>query len=104
MKNCTNISTKAPPDRCCIMPCCFERLGITTKDPTNVSTAGLIGSFMMSVNDSSIWKEPVNEVVQACVRAIKKPPDLADYHNYWDCYEKIPFYLYDIVDCIYDYI
>lgn len=85
------------------MPCCFRKLGILTNDITNISTDGLINSFMMSVNNNETWKSAVTDAVRSCIAAIKHPPNPKDYQNYWDCYEKIPFYLYDVVDCCYDY-
>jgi hypothetical protein len=94
--------------RCCILSCCFKRLGILGDNITAISPEGLSSSFKMSVKNPDAWSEKIGCVVNKCTANIARQPTSTDkasdeYKNYWDCFEQIPMYFYDIVDCAYDY-
>jgi hypothetical protein len=94
--------------RCCILKCCFNRLNIFGEKPsTTVNAKALATSFIMSVADPDAWGDKIGCVVEQCVsNNVREPPadkGSDDYKNYWDCFEDIPMYFYDIVDCAYDY-
>ncbi|KAG5669298.1 hypothetical protein PVAND_017186 [Polypedilum vanderplanki] len=108
--DCTNQCTKNGKEatRCCLLSCCFKKLGIIADNSSIINTQGLINSFTMSVKNPNDWSDKIGCVVENCTRMIEKPPPTTDttsddYKNYWDCFEQIPMYFYDIVDCAYDY-
>lgn len=33
---------------------------------------------------------------------VTDPEKIKAYEKFWDCFEEVPFYLYDIIDCAYN--
>lgn len=56
--------------------------------------AGLKYSFLLSVGNASQWMEPITESCSYCNNLVQKHPEETD-----EC--GVPFYLYDIINCVY---
>jgi hypothetical protein len=103
------------PANCCITSCCFRYFGIfndTFLKRGAIDPEGIKNSFLLSIRnpeDQLLWVPPVNNSVNGCFNqldqgsSIPDESDTVNYENFWTCEKMIPKYLYDIVDCSYDY-
>jgi hypothetical protein len=103
------------PANCCITSCCFRYLGVFNETFLKVGAVdpeGLKRSFLLSImkeNHKLQWVPPVNNSVNGCFNqldqgsAIPDASDTVNYENFWTCEKMIPKYLFDIVDCSYNY-
>lgn len=68
---------------------------------------GLKYSYLLSVDNETAWVDPINTVVNFCndLKFVPVPnkKNKIDYNDYWDCYEKIPLYVYDVIECSFAY-
>ncbi|CAG9811935.1 unnamed protein product [Chironomus riparius] len=105
-----NVQAKGQePNRCNVMPCCYQYMGTidSTVTKSGIKVAGLKYSFLLSVNNNTAWVKPINESVEICNKHLRKTvPSKRNanaYKSFWDCYETIPLYLYDIIGCSYNF-
>ena len=105
-----NVQAKGQqPSRCTVMPCCYTYMGAIDKNiiKSGIKVAGLKYSFLLSVGNETKWVPPINKSVEICNKYLRKPTpnkkDAATYKAFWDCFETIPLYLYDIIGCSYNF-
>lgn len=91
-------------ERCCIIECCFGRLGILQNVinadksvqiqpvPQNIFNAFMIARERF--NESTAWLSVVNMSVELCYNQVSPT-------NQFDCDNAIPTYVYSIIDCTY---
>lgn len=86
-----------PNDNCCILACCFIKIGALRQSeggPIEVDPNGLIYSFLLSVGNDTQWLPVITESTQRCYDDIPNT-----YEN--DCSNRMPKQLYSIIDCCY---
>lgn len=94
--------------RCNMLPCCYQYMGIIGNGVTkNIDTYALSISFLISVENATSWKETIYDNINECERMffeyVPSKRNVEDYNDFWDCYESIPLYFYNILDCAYSF-
>lgn len=89
-------SQNKPDDRCCMMTCCFSRIGVIVNQTLDISY--LRYSLMSFFNGNVEWAEVISNSIDICYTRAFEQNIISNLTL--DC-GTIPFHAYRIIDCVY---
>jgi hypothetical protein len=90
LKTCTDACKGSNDNQCCVLVCAYRALkviypeGMSQQDKQSFSPIeGFIGSFLLSVGNSTVWKPVLKSAADYCNEVIEKTDEVDDCDINW---------------------